>query len=541
MLKKVVLFIAAVMLLASSVQAAVNQFVVGTTTPAIITGTVGQAGKISFDLVDGTAYGAGNSTKMELPNGVTLAQDYAYVIRSDYDSATNNVVLSGPLTGNYTADDVVIQVSGTKGSRILIMEVKKGFIKVDGIAKASIVLFDGSNATGLAPNVEMLRGSWNGTDAVSGTDANLQILAEENTLCIDVSSAYTDKYVSIALTTTNPYGYQPSTPNIAEIKPKSITPVALKAEKSTSLVSGQGAGCFVDYEAYNAWCGTATGWGTNQRGYVAVQNGNIYPEGQWTVTAEILVDGAVGAKGAYFQTSVQSVQFLQNQADLSASLVVTDTVATTTTPQYFLADGAVTTKLATTCTPAANEKVVKVVSKTAPNAVTVAMAAKKFVRFDIPSIVLVKSELPANAKVGVKITVSQGCGKFVEETFATLFTVVDACPTATATKTLLFPYFAGTGDGYWNGMALTNTGSAAVVATVTIVDANGGTGSIDVTVPAKGFYVRLVDAIVEESGFTGTVDTAARCYITVAPKTGSLTGFAMMGNNGESMGYTVGN
>ena len=184
------------------------------------------------------------------------------------------------------------------------------------------------------------------------------------------------------------------------------------------------------------------------------------------------------------------------------------------------------------------EKVVKIVEKDI--SVTKAdQLNKRLMKVGISGIVFDKTVVKPSDKVSLQVTVRKGaCTVLIsEEQF--LFSFVKDCTDRVASGSLLFPYFADA--PFWNGMALTNTGSAPVNATLAIVDAKGGEGTIEVMVPAKGMYVSLVESIVANSAFNGTVNPKERCYIVVTPQSGSLVGFAMMGNAGESMGYTVNN
>jgi hypothetical protein len=311
--------------------------------------------------------------------------------------------------------------------------------------------------------------------------------------------------------------------------------------------AGQAGGCVVDYDnpAFNnVFCEPT--WDPTLRGYVAFQNGGQYPEGTYTVKAEILVDGGSGNKGAYFRGNVAAINFIENQSELMDPAAPAIVRATATNPKAYTASGTeITGNIAYSgCTPADDVKAVTVVSETAINAVAAAdTLGRPFMRVDIPPIGLVKEELPANAKISVKISVYRGCNDIGSAEFGPLFTVVDECPadgeSVTTPGKLLLPYFADA--SYWNGLALTNTGTSDVIATLTVVDQDGGKGTIDVTVPAEGMYVNFVSAIVSDSSFSGSVDPAKRCYIEVKPQTGRLQAFVMMGNlyGHESMGYVV--
>lgn len=531
MLKKLVLFVAAVMLLAPSAQAAKNVAAVSGDLSSIYTGTTGQAGKIALTIDSDTALNSTRNVRFTLPGDghVVLARNYNLMVRLDKGGATNDTISNA--TGVFVGEANVTRASGitegylnlngTKGQDFFVLSVTAGAeLLANATQQLKITLFDGLNA----------EGDWtygNGTVAA----------AEDTALCITVKDSYKDKYVSLALKTPEDgsFSFAPTSTNIAELKAKSISLVDMKAEPVHEVGDGQKGGCSVDYEV-NKYCNV--NWSAATNGYVALHNGAAWPEGIYEITAEIVVDGAVGAKGAYFADAIDQIEFVKEKSGLRNAF--TGAALATGSKKLYLANGRMAAGGADNCLPADDKKVTRVVSTTNA-AVGPAHVVNNFLRFDIPTIWLVKQELPANAKIGVKITVAQGCGQFASVVFEKLFTAVDECPLGDQTPagSLLFPYFADA--PYWNGMALTNIGLTEVNASLLIVDAKGGEGTIDVVVPAKGMYVNLVEKIVADSAFNGTVNPKERCYIMVKPRSGSLTGFAMMGNAGESMGYTVNN
>jgi hypothetical protein len=107
----------------------------------------------------------------------------------------------------------------------------------------------------------------------------------------------------------------------------------------------------------------------------------------------------------------------------------------------------------------------------------------------------------------------------------------------TYSGSLLFPYFPASTD-FWNGLAITNTGSEEGTATMTLYE-NGDVFTRTLTVGAN-----KTEAILNFAGFTlssgtgnGTL-TDEPCYVKVETDF-PAAGFAMMGNNatGQSMGY----
>ena len=152
--------------------------------------------------------------------------------------------------------------------------------------------------------------------------------------------------------------------------------------------------------------------------------------------------------------------------------------------------------------------------------------------------------LAAGDIVTLKVTLKRGRCQTVYSGSRNLFTMVDKCSSAAPAGSLFFPYFAGTADGYWNGMALVNSGAADANATLTIVEENGNKGTLELIVPAGGMVVKLVENLPKEAGFVANPANtspmgAVRCYISVAAVGGNLNGFAMMADGAQSMGYTV--
>lgn len=551
MLKKLVLFVAAVMLLASSAQAELNQIITETWTPPIMTGTTGETGSLTLKFNAGTKLQAGDVISGLVSEGVVVTKGVDFYVRFEKNATVRDVAnTNGTLFGSgINATNLLFHVVALEGKRDVSVRVMNGTLQtsLNPADSASLILFNERNATeddvflGKAPE----GWTWSETDGhfhdKDGKNASAEkliaISPDENILCVAVGEKFSQPYVRLGLTVSSKAGTSfnfagaGSSPTIAEVKPATITPVDLKDAQTFKLGGGQASACSVDYELGTTFCKP---WKTGVQGYVALNGGSGFPVGEYVVTAEVLVDGAVGTKGAYFGGAVSKIEFVEDMADLYQGF--SGGAITLAPKDLYLGDGKVAMSGAS-CNPKDSSKVVKVVST---GTVVKAEAQKQFLRFDIPTIYLVESDLPKGAKVGVRITVEKGCGKFVSADYS-LFTVVEKCKDAPAAAggALLFPYFADA--PFWNGMALTNIGNAPVNASLAIVDEKGGKGSIDIMVPANGMYVNLVEKIIADSAFKGTVDKALRCYITVTPQSGSLVGFAMMGNAGESMGYTVNN
>lgn len=539
MLKKLVLFVAAVMLLASSAQAAKNNIYPFTDSPVIVKGACSQAGKLVLEFGNSTQF---NSTMPamigRLSEGATLCKPVDLYIRVPHAAALENSP-DGPVQGQYSAyasggaGHVVIHVVGSVGSREITITALSGALASNGTG-VNLVLFDGK-----AAQDRLIDGSKTEYDPSANTFThkagvtNSNASALDNVLCIQASADYAKPEVKIYMesgtavgTDDTTHAFSPADSVIAIPGSRSIGLFASKNTRTAKIGDPQTA-CNIDYLAGTGLCqNTLTG-------NVALTSGVDFGEGIYSVELELKVNGLAGDHGVFFAAGSTGVGFVKNIADTPGAWqagTVESYVAGSTTKQ--------TPSVYPTCS-SFEEKVVKVVEKDI--AVTKAdQLGKRLMKVGIPGMVFDKTVVKPGDKVSLQVTVRKGaCTVLIsEEQF--LFSFVKDCKDeAAASGSLLFPYFADA--PFWNGMALTNTGSAPVNATLAIVDAKGGEGTIEVMVPAKGMYVSLVESIVADSAFNGTVNPKERCYIVVTPQSGSLVGFAMMGNAGESMGYTVNN
>lgn len=525
MLKKLVLFVAAVMLLASSAHALVNDVAVKTTSPKLVRGICGEVGSLSLTFDKGTVVDSSQAIEVVLQGGKFCKPVDLYVnaTAGTYNSDTN-----GSLQGNYTVaagPDFVMHVTAAQGGTTLLMHVMKGSLTA-GTNGAQLVLFNGQR--GIAGGLdELLIGSFNGTDWKNVTNET----AAANSLCVESDlPEYTNLLVSLGPTTSK-YKFDPASPTIAVITGASTISVVKPKSDAFMKVPGEQASCSFSYE--NSTCDGSALSGSR---YFALKNGGSYPSGEYTLTMELLVNGAAGDNGVYFEAPSAGFQFANDLSVLKGPFTANRPASA---HQFYLGTGAKTTKApASGCDRPDDQKITKIVSKVV--GVNSTVTSMSYLRVNVPSVAVAKSV--AGDEIAVKITITQGrCSTLFADTYK-LFKMVDKCPAdaeATSGK-LVFPYFADA--PYWNGMALTNTGTAPVNATLAIVDAKGGKASIDVVVPAEGMYVDLLENIIMgQSATNGTVNYKERCYIIVTPQSGNLKGFAMMGNAGESMGYTVNN
>jgi hypothetical protein len=119
------------------------------------------------------------------------------------------------------------------------------------------------------------------------------------------------------------------------------------------------------------------------------------------------------------------------------------------------------------------------------------------------------------------------CGGGVDEEFC-LVNVIDDCDDLVAPSVACYqlraPYgLGGSNTAFWTGVAVTNYNTSSDAnATITIMDMNGGSGSLDVTIPAQGGYVGTVGQIIAEDDFedgSTALDPTADCWIKVEANT----------------------
>lgn len=561
MMKKLVLALLLMFCITASAYAAVNDVYVRTENPVITKGACSQAGALSLTFDNGTTITGTNGTEVigRLSPSVTLCQPIDFFVRvpnGNYTSKTN-----GTVQGDFNAIDgsanagVVFRVTGTVGSDTITITPLNGTLNATssaGVRGMKVVLFNVNNAPGeLLDATKISFNSTNGefynsTDDpiviadLDNPNATFQATAVQNSLCILAPADYANHEVLIYLESA-PKVYTFLQPNnvIAVVGTK--PPVSLYPEKAKLLAElpssgdqGTASGCDKDYENATGMCGKP--YDTGKFGHFAVQTGVDFPAGVYEVEMEILVNGATGDNGAYFGEDTEGLQLSATTTPLTAAFAATGNFTVT---NRFLGNTNPTLKTPVLgCVRDDDQKITRMVGT-----VTLSHAQVKdirFMRFNVPSIAV--PGVKAGDVVSLSVTVRQGRCSVIFSGERDLFTIVAKCPTTVTPGALFFPYFAGTDDGYWNGIALVNPSATDVNATLNIVEVNGNKAELTVTVPAEGMFVRLVEALSLEPGFApdagNTVPMgAARSYITV--KGSGLSGFAMMADGAQSMGYVV--
>jgi len=267
------------------------------------------------------------------------------------------------------------------------------------------------------------------------------------------------------------------------------------------------------------------------------------------VRMTILVDGASGAKGAYWSGTPAPPGVIGFSTFMTDALACASVAAFTTdfgAPAYFLSDGVTASvPLATTaCTvPAANQATIMVANSGLGAGVggyVVNGAEGPVWWIDIPPIRIDPALIASGATVQVKIELIDHTGMGICPACSLCNCTIDvakACCGA-GTGSMFFPYFSSLDAGaYWNGIAITNQTAAAGKATLTAYEKNGGVGQYIADVPADGMFVDLLENITW-TVVSGTLG-GSPCFIEVTTDYGTPDGFGMISNyaNQESMGY----
>lgn len=314
---------------------------------------------------------------------------------------------------------------------------------------------------------------------------------------------------------------------------------------------GQGGVCAVTEFDYDSglgagFCGGATG--PNCRLIFEVCNcalaANFIPGyGPVGVKMTILVNGNAGANGAYWSGGAIPVA-ITGQAETTyanaCALAGSGLALNFGAPSYWLSDGSTASAplAGAACTvPAANRATIL----TTPVGQVVLAGMGPYWRIDVPPMRIDPAVIPAGAVISVRVDLYLTaapvpiCPTCVGCICSCTINVATACcSAAAATTTLTFNYFTRLNAGdYWNGLSISNPTATAGTCALTARQQNGTAATANITVPANGMFVDLL----ENMTWTGTV-TGTPAWIRAVCTYGGAFGFAMMSNaNADSMGY----
>lgn len=511
---------------------------------------------ITFD--EGTVLVAGDVITADLDLGVTIAAGQTIDLEiSAGGSATPFAAVPAPgalspftYTGaapTVTGGGLYFRIYGAAGTQRITLSIL-------GAAGASITA--GPTAGTDTMILKFLnQGTIAGGEYAAGTGIYMQGVTpgtydvaatlSANTLCINVSqfdlnTVDANMDSSDATTGADKFAFIPSDPQIAHV----LAAVDIDFEAcykggvpgrialgSAGVVQGAGDNCYgFDNEDPEGYCS----------GYQPVDNTMViaasqpFDQAQYTVTMEILINGASGDNGVYF-----SNEALRSGAYDTSTDACLMTGMMSHTASYYNAVGAPATPEARSalCTVAAAGRAVRMV--TAASSLGVG-TTQDYLAFDLPHFNYQLDMVADGDVVTIAVTLTKvPCGTVFTGEF-NIGTFGCPSPVVTPTSCIYFPYFTEIGadaDAYWDGIVITNRASTEATVTLTIYEADGDTGTATVTVSAMSQYVNLLSNIVFTT--TGTLGDSS-CYIQAsAVGSSNIDGFAMMArqDTGESMGY----
>lgn len=377
----------------------------------------------------------------------------------------------------------------------------------------------------------------------------------DNTLCLDVSNFDNNKVFGSVDSAADKYTFLPTGPQIAHIVANpGYDVVECKKQDCGTVEIGKAVGqeggsdtCndFTDVPARNYCDAPATEHANNdlifkpKTGFFAIDN--------YQIEMTILVDEGQGFKegdfGVYFANDAPSAA-----AFTSDTAACDDDDLATLTPTYYLANDSVTSSDAlgeANCEVADAGRAVRLI--TAANGLGADGATTDYLKVMIPALNYDVNKVQPGANVRVKVTLNRAPCGYITEAEHCVGQLVSACAsTPEGGNNLKFPYFTeGTTDGFWDGIAVTNTSNSAGKATITIYETDGDIAVANIDLAAMSMYVNTLQTMIDNNEFT--LDPAspngvlgnARSQIVVTSETLKIDGFAMMGNNttGVSMGY----
>jgi hypothetical protein len=571
------ILMAAFMVLAFSAMAlAANNVRLTTTVPNIPKSTCYQAGTDTMEFDTGTAINEGDVIQVTLNNKVTLCKALDMFITFNAGGAATTLETSadapiattgGTITAATGTGQWGFLVQGVKGSQIITVTLRKRdtvaftLVPLPAVPAVSVMmftgnvaadklflkLFDGKFGFGASLIYTQLLGVYNtGLTAITGPITNI--------LCIDtLTQDFPDEYVqntpdSLPLFPINKLFFSGDY-RIAHIMTAvDYSIVTCKGVACGNILLGsstQTTSCVsFDYETIgtgaNGYCSTHTAL-TGTVPKVILQSSQPYEVTSYGITADILVNGSLAAKGVYWSSTAPTYN-----ASATSQCGALGTPATFALPgaiTYAYADGtsvgiAPRASGAYDCTIAATAKATRWTMATAAGLFA---AGQYYLNIDLPPFVYNLAEINPGDVVSIRLTLTKGtCGTVSKD--LCIGTFIAACPTTPAAGAVsLCPYVTSlaAGDTYWDGIAVVNTGAAAGTVDLKAFKNDGTTSTFTTpSIAAGGMYVKLVSAI----PWVGTMPVGVPAYITLQASStipaGSLEAFVMMADGANnSMGY----
>ena len=512
--------------------------------------TCDKAGNLSFAFDPDTVLTEGDEFYIDLPFGVTLCREIDLRV---YNGAPNTHFVgftanglngdapffftdqSGYSNATSTNGGIYFDVKGTVGQQRVKVTVMAdgatGTLTIgshDNQDDMTLILFDQRINGAVAASQTVFNGNFLFIDSDSDSNYETGALLADNTLCINVSQ-HTQNTVDASLDSlSDKFTFDPTNPEIAHVMTAvSYTLATCKGTETCGdiPIQGQSSTCEFDFEAPTGYCTTfAGGRLVIQTAATAFENTNF----SLTITS--------GTAGVYFGGAPVVGGFTAAQDNCSGAGAA---LGETWTAK--LGDGTTAGAYdAGTCTPAATSKVVTMTSNNfnpgASNYNAIYLNLGKFV-YD-------SSVLTNGTAANITITLTKApCSTPLSEVVC-VGTFVDACSTGTSTSTtLLFPYFPAMdgSTGWFDGIVIINQSTADGTATLTFYEADvstgvlNETGTLAVSVPAQGMYIKSLADIVASITTTGTMGDDP---LWIAGSCNFLAdGFAIMYTSTVAQGY----
>lgn len=168
-----------------------------------------------------------------------------------------------------------------------------------------------------------------------------------------------------------------------------------------------------------------------------------------------------------------------------------------------------------------------------------------YMTLNIPSLVYDADEVDPDTEIRVRVKLTRApCGAIITADHC-VGTMVSACSMIPEANTIIYPYFTpADGDGFWDGLAITNYTNATGEVLLTMYEEDGDVATATVTITGQSMYVNTLSNMVADGTFTltssveGTLGNS-RSWIVGSSDAIAIDGFSMIANGatGESMGY----
>lgn len=564
-LQKLVLFVAALMFLATSAYATNRVEVKVTSEPIKEDSTCDKAGGFSLEFDTGSAIVPNDLITMDTTLNTTLCKDIlptvGGLVYNLYVYNENNVNSTGAMQwGNaVVAPDTVFKIRGLAGTQRVSVQLIDGSVAVDGAdpnAFFQIRFLD--QTTGL----DLIAAT--GYNATSNLFENPRaVTIADQTLCIDVSNPlFTASTVdgsmdsSDAITGNDKFTFIPSNPQIAHIVQKDTFTLVQCTKPEIGLVcpgtpGGQGGKDTCSDFDYDASLATSSSGidDPDTNNLLDVDNNRLIfranpgfdASGSYFVEMTILVDDQTGDNGVYFASNSLGYAKRAGSSATDLDLLCAAAITNGDVADEFLASGAsgVASPSNGCDVPASGARVVKLVGPTGNLGLN---AGDQLLKINVPAMRYDRTVVSTGEVIKLKVDIKKWPCSSVTSQIITIATI--GCPASEGTSySLTYPYFTQMGgDDWWDGIVITNLGSTPGTATLTIYEQDGDVGTYTTPVIAgNSMYVNLLENILPMLTQTAGAGALGNAPVWVKVSTTfNADGFGMIaeGDNAfDSMGY----